>query len=132
MARPEGGSHKPHQVKLNLTHEEIGQMIGTSRETVQVEARALLHRREIESGLCEFPTTERGAREENGVARGPVNHIRAGGRVAARSDPPARRHARGITSRRAADGTFTTILCSILLFVTCAFSPEGVGIHPGR
>jgi CRP-like cAMP-binding protein len=24
----------PTQVKLNLTHEEIGQMIGTSRETV--------------------------------------------------------------------------------------------------
>jgi hypothetical protein len=55
MARPERGSHKPHQVKLNLTHDEIGQMIGTSRETVQVEARALLHRREIERGLCEFP-----------------------------------------------------------------------------
>src|SRR5580692_4546513 len=99
MARPEGGSHKPHQVKLNLTHDEIGQMIYTSRETVQVEARALLHRREIERGLCEFPRTERGAREENGVATRPSKPHQGRWGVAARSDPPARRHARGITSR---------------------------------
>jgi CRP/FNR family transcriptional regulator, cyclic AMP receptor protein len=35
MARPErGAATSPTQVKLALTHEEIGQMIGTSRETV--------------------------------------------------------------------------------------------------
>jgi CRP/FNR family transcriptional regulator, cyclic AMP receptor protein len=29
-----GGSHQPDRMKLTLTHEEIAQMIGTSRETV--------------------------------------------------------------------------------------------------
>jgi hypothetical protein len=72
----------PTQVKLNLTHEEIGQMIGTSRETV--------------------------SRLFAGFKKQQSQH---------RAKP---------------DGTLTTILCSVLLFVICAFSPESVGIHPGR
>lgn len=53
----------PTQVKLNLTHEKIGQMIGTSRETVSRLFAGFKKQHLIQQNGCTLATPDRVALE---------------------------------------------------------------------